>query len=878
MAITGSQKSQQFALGGVARGGAFRAGAVPPKLFVSVGGIHRAYGQSGTSYRVRDLTVDDTLGEVPNTCRFTAIGFTPTVGMDVIITLGSMNSLTREFGGQILNVEQTYLADNPDNQAWNVSAIDYTWGLGKRKVAKKYTSTTIAVIAADLIASYASGYTVTVEATFGATTIDEFSATNDDLPDVLSRLVARGGGYWLCDYFKVVRLFTSDTSSTAPTQLTAAHPTMRDLQVSRDLSQMITRVYFEGMGSTATATVAPGDTILPVASIDMFPSGGGLIVSGPQRISYTGHTEVSPLSAPTATIANGSGVDTGAHSYGYTYTTVAGETLPSPLATITTGPLSAPATAVSANASGGGLSSLGSGAYQYAVTFVTAVGETTASASTSATTVAMAAPGLVYIGDQGNGGSALGAGVYQYAATFVTASGETTPGPVYNVGTLEAGHYFFVGADSTLEIGPAGTTARKIYRTAVNGSQLKLVGTVSDNTSRFYGNDTLPDASLGANAPTSNTAGVQVVALSSIPTGTSGVVTSRKVYRTAAGGSQLKLLATLADNASTTLTDSTADASLGANVPTSNTAARNHVSLSGITTGPSGTTGRKIYRTAAGGSQLKLLTTFADVVTTTYADTTADASLGANAPTSDTSGLSITGFSTTSGSTSTGATSITLVATTAFISTGGWAQIGDMTFRYTGKTVSTLTGIPATGIGSITGAVPSGTLVQALIALIGIPTSGAGSIQYSITTGDEVQLLVQVDDVSAQTTLAGLIGGDGIQETYVQDRRMSYTEARARATALLAQRGVVDTELRFTTRDLHAKSGRTQSVNVSAPMSVSGDFIIQQSTLTAFPRMTDFASSPTPIGPTAYPQRTIRASSNRFTFEDLLRQSRKEPT
>jgi hypothetical protein len=266
------------------------------------------------------------------------------------------------------------------------------------------------------------------------------------------------------------------------------------------------------------------------------------------------------------------------------------------------------------------------------------------------------------------------------------------------------------------------------------------------------------------------------------------------------------------------------------------------------------------------------------VVTTTYADTTADASLGANAPTSDTSGLSITGFSTTSGSTSTGATSITLVATTAFISTGGWAQIGDMTFRYTGKTVSTLTGIPATGIGSITGAVPSGTLVQALIALIGIPTSGAGSIQYSITTGDEVQLLVQVDDVSAQTTLAGLIGGDGIQETYVQDRRMSYTEARARATALLAQRGVVDTELRFTTRDLHAKSGRTQSVNVAAPMSVSGDFIIQQSTLTAFPRMTDFASSPTPIGPTAYPQRTIRASSNRFTFEDLLRQSRKEPT
>jgi hypothetical protein len=45
MAISGSQKSLQFALGGQARGGAFRAGAVPGKVFVSVGGVHLAYGQ-----------------------------------------------------------------------------------------------------------------------------------------------------------------------------------------------------------------------------------------------------------------------------------------------------------------------------------------------------------------------------------------------------------------------------------------------------------------------------------------------------------------------------------------------------------------------------------------------------------------------------------------------------------------------------------------------------------------------------------------------------------------------------------------------------------------------------------------------------------------
>ena len=54
--------------------------------------------------------------------------------------------------------------------------------------------------------------------------------------------------------------------------------------------------------------------------------------------------------------------------------------------------------------------------------------------------------------------------------------------------------------------------------------------------------------------------------------------------------------------------------------------------MSAIAAGPAGTTARKLYRTVAGGSQLKLVTTLADNVTTTYTDSTPDASLGANAP------------------------------------------------------------------------------------------------------------------------------------------------------------------------------------------------------------------------------------------------------
>lgn len=60
------------------------------------------------------------------------------------------------------------------------------------------------------------------------------------------------------------------------------------------------------------------------------------------------------------------------------------------------------------------------------------------------------------------------------------------------------------------------------------------------------------------------------VELTAIPLGGS-LVTSRKIYRTAAGGSTYLLLATIADNTTTTYTDNIADGSLGAGAPTTNT-------------------------------------------------------------------------------------------------------------------------------------------------------------------------------------------------------------------------------------------------------------------------------------------------------------------
>lgn len=77
-------------------------------------------------------------------------------------------------------------------------------------------------------------------------------------------------------------------------------------------------------------------------------------------------------------------------------------------------------------------------------------------------------------------------------------------------------------------------------------------------------------------------------ALSAIPTdATAGVtVTARKIYRTVAGGSVYKLVATLNNNTTTVYTDNIADASLGATAPATNSAVPMKVNLNWNSTFP----------------------------------------------------------------------------------------------------------------------------------------------------------------------------------------------------------------------------------------------------------------------------------------------------
>jgi len=117
------------------------------------------------------------------------------------------------------------------------------------------------------------------------------------------------------------------------------------------------------------------------------------------------------------------------------------------------------------------------------------------------------------------------------------------------------------------EIAPTAPTAALIAPPAA--------GNVNDGTHRYLVTFVTADGETEAGAVSSvvtvaDKAVNGKVSLTAIPTGGSNV-TARKIYRTAAGGSTYLLLATLADNTTTTYTDNTADSSLGLGAPSTNT-------------------------------------------------------------------------------------------------------------------------------------------------------------------------------------------------------------------------------------------------------------------------------------------------------------------
>jgi len=993
----------------------------PPRLIPNPAGyptyIFIAGIQATGLVRIAHVSITDVLNEQPNTASLTVSltphlppspPFNPTAfdtiafnvtpapaiypairrGQPIEIYAGGQSTEHLVFAGVIVAVRQIYEAGIPANVAYHLSCTDHTRALNRRKVTKSYATQSVTTIVLDLMATFAAGGGFTTQFVAAGLPSIAIDFTFEEMNRALTRLANRIGAYWYLDYTKALHFFLEEPGD-APAPLVPGGERFADLQFETDLSQVRTRVVVEGAGTNVSTELKTGETMIPVRDPVMFQAAGGLAIIGQQRISYTGVITggdgaligpgAQPGSAPVATPIQGSGIEVGTHGYAVTYTSASGESLPSPIATVSLGKIDPPVSAPTPNppTAGNGPTP---GVHSYGVSFLTATGETPPSPLSNPVTTTQAggvpAPGATSAALRKVIGNLAVGVAYRYKTTITTAGGESLPGPAptaavtpiappaptqsmqgslntFPTGAMAPGAYWYDAAyvaggyETVLFINPflvniaagqasvsfqawpspdARVTAIKLYRSHVNDNPgaRYLLATLPNTAAVFT--DTLADASLGParsgtgaigapvgdqatvtiptsadpravgrkiyrsdngatyrflatinnttatqyvdniasvaanpDAPVTDTTGgalTCVVALTNIPIGPPGV-TGRRLYRTGAGGSLLHTLATLANNTVTTYTDTLTDASLGAVAPVANTTLNQQVALSNIPTGGAGVTTRKIYRTAANVAQLRFLTTIGNNTTTTYSDAAGDATLGANVPTTDTSGLQQP-----QGQVNASATTIPVSSTAAFSAAGGFAVVGNgaQVIRYSGVTVTALTGVPASGPGALTSTVAYNSSITVAPALTGVPASGTGAIRTrGIVDGEEIHLVVERNDTAAQAALAAIEGGDGVIEHYIQDRRLSHAGATATADAELQLFSAPDIRVTYTTRDPKTRSGKPIAINLPAPTNLVGTFLIQRVQFSKF----DIPGVP--------PLRTVQASSTRFSFEDVLR-------
>jgi parallel beta-helix repeat protein len=229
--------------------------------------------------------------------------------------------------------------------------------------------------------------------------------------------------------------------------------------------------------------------------------------------------------------------------------------------------------------------------------------------------------GLVVLGLAAPSGFGLAAGAnsggtlsgtagsnYYYKISAVNANGES----------LSSSELSFNGANFTPVTGPAGGNA-----TATAGAGLGI-GLYYYEVSYVTANGETADTSTVFTATT--TAGNQAVNLTSIPVSANSGVIARKVYRTVVGaGGARKLLTTINDNTTTVYADTTPDGSLGAAMPSTNTATTNINQLTVNFLSVPGATSYRVYRGTSAGAENTYFTTASPPYTDTGSAGTAGA-------------------------------------------------------------------------------------------------------------------------------------------------------------------------------------------------------------------------------------------------------------
>lgn len=171
--------------------------------------------------RMPGIRIQDQLNNSPNSCTFTVDGggARPKVGEAVQI----LDGVTVIFAGNVQSVEDLYESGGEIGQLlWNVTAIDYTTLLNRKRPFGTYDNVSVSEIVIDLVNRFAPGFTTA----HVQTNLMKVSVTFDgtqDLVTCLSDLAqAIGGGHWKVDYTQDLHFFHAIPPEISPPDIPQA--------------------------------------------------------------------------------------------------------------------------------------------------------------------------------------------------------------------------------------------------------------------------------------------------------------------------------------------------------------------------------------------------------------------------------------------------------------------------------------------------------------------------------------------------------------------------------------------------------------------------------------------------------------------------------
>jgi len=215
------------------------------------------------------LRITDQINNRTDICQFTiertAVGgLKPLVNQEVIATLDG----DRIFGGTIIAIQEKVIGHT--TVQYDVRCADYVHELDRMLIVERYEDTAAEDVIADLVTTYASGFTVS--GVSAPKVLASVAFNRITMSQALQKIAKLLNYSWYVDYNKDIHFFNKNAKA-APFNLsdTSANYVFESLEVNRDISQIRNSIFVqggeaEGEERTETYVADAGQSEFPLAN------------------------------------------------------------------------------------------------------------------------------------------------------------------------------------------------------------------------------------------------------------------------------------------------------------------------------------------------------------------------------------------------------------------------------------------------------------------------------------------------------------------------------------------------------------------------------------------------------------------------------------